>query len=209
MFTNRTEAGKLLAKKLLSFKGKNTVILAIPRGGVMVAAEVARVLNSPLSACVVKKIGAPSNPEFAIGAIGPDETIILDDETIEQTEELRNYLQQEVNRLKVEVEERIKKFKSNLPAGGKTVILVDDGIATGATTMAAIKWLKSQHPAKVILAVPVAAPDIIEKLKPEVDKLICLEIPLFFSAVAQFYQDFPQVTDEEVLETLKILKKTN
>jgi putative phosphoribosyl transferase len=207
MFQDREEAGKLLAAKLQSFKGvKNLIILAIPRGGVVVGRELAQALNCPLDVLVTKKIGAPGNPELAIGAVGPDGTVVLNQDLALRTRVDKKYLKSQISNLKSEVARRIKDFRGDKPPlklKNKTVILADDGIATGATIEASIKWIRSQKPKKVILAMPVAAPDSIVKLTSLVNEVICLDQPYFFAAVGQFYQSFPQVSNEEVIALLK------
>ena len=206
MFKNREEAGKKLGERILGYKGtKNMVVLAIPRGGVVVGKELAQALNCPLDVLVTKKIGAPGNPELAIGAVGPDGTVVLNQDLALRTGADKKYLKPQTSNLKSEVARRIKDFRGDklpLKLKNKTVILTDDGIATGATIEASIKWIKNQKPKKVILAVPVAAPDSIAKLAPLVDEVICLDQPYFFAAVGQFYQSFPQVSDDKVVQLL-------
>lgn len=188
MFENRQEAGETLSQKLLKFKGiKGAVVLAIPRGGVVVGAEISRFLGLPLRALVVKKVPTLGQPELAAGAIGPEG--IFSGEKDRQTGKI--------------VKERIEKFGRLEDLRGKNVILVDDGIATGATIETAIKYLKKKRVGKIILAVPVAPKETVEKLKRRVDRLIILEAPVYFGAVGEFYRDFPQVGDEEVIQLLQ------
>ena len=207
MFKNREEAGKKLASKLLNYKAiENLIVLAIPRGGVVVGKELAQALNCPLDVLITRKIGAPGNPELGIGAVGPGGIRIIDWDLAGRVGADKDYLESKIENLKFEIEEREKKFrvgKKPLEIKDKTVILTDDGIATGATIEAAIAWLKSQKAKKIILAVPVAPPEVIKKLKPLVDELICLDQPEFFAAVGQFYHDFPQILDEEVVKLLE------
>lgn len=188
MFENRREAGEILSQKLLKFKGiENALVLAIPRGGVVVGAEISRFLGLPLRALVVKKVPTLGQPELAAGAIGPEG--IFSGEKDRQTWKI--------------VKERIEKFGRLKDLEGKNVILVDDGIATGATIETAIKYLKKKRVGKITLAVPVAPEETVEKLKRRVDKLIILETPTYFGAVGEFYRDFPQVSDEEVIQLLQ------
>lgn len=215
MFQNREEAGKLLSQKLKFYKNsQNAVILAIPRGGVVVGRQIAKILSVPLSIVVVKKLGAPHNPELAIGAIASSGVKYIDWDLVLRSGIEQEYLDQEIKEKGKEVEEREKKFleRSNLRGGStslkdkKIIILVDDGIATGATTMAAIKYIKEQRTynkeQNFILAVPVIAKETYVRLKSEVDNIIALEIPDSFNAVGQFYKDFPQVSDEEAIDLL-------
>ncbi|MDP2861132.1 MAG: phosphoribosyltransferase family protein [bacterium] len=205
MFANRQEAGKLLAEKLIEEKLENPLILAIPRGGVVIGAEIARELNVDLDVFIAKKIGAPGNPELAIGAVGPDNVVIINHVLAHQVGADGGYLETEIKNLGLEVEERIKKFRQKKPkltVENKTVVLVDDGIATGATVEVAIEWLRQKRAKTIVLAVPVAPPETIEKLTPLVGKIICLHQPSFFAAVGQFYEEFPQISDEEVLNML-------
>ncbi len=206
MFKDRVEAGRKLGERILGYKDtKKLVVLAIPRGGVVVGKELARTLNCPLDVLVTKKIGAPGNPELAIGAVGPDGTAVLNQDLAPKTGADKTYIEKEKRVKTGEVRRRMEAFrKGKKPLGlkGKTVILTDDGIATGATVEAAIKWIKTQKPQKLILAVPVAAPDSLARLTPLADEVICLDQPYFFAAVGQFYQSFPQTSDEEVIEIL-------
>lgn len=182
------------------------VILAIPRGGVVIGKELAKVLGAPLDVLITRKIGAPGNPELAVGAVGPEGIRIIDWELAKRLGADQDYLKLQIENLKLEIAEREEKFrgdKKELEVTGKIVILTDDGIATGATTEAAIAWLKSKKVKKIVLAVPVAPPEVVEKLKPLVDELICLDQPEFFAAVGQFYQEFSQISDEEVVKLLE------
>lgn len=211
MFKNREEAGFKLARKLSSYaEGGNVLVLGIPRGGVVTAKAVAEKIQAPLDVIVTRKIGAPNQPELAIGAVGPNGTVILDDKLIKEIGVKREYLNREIRAQRLEVSRRMKKFragKSPLRLRLFTVVLVDDGVATGATVEAAIKYLTLRRaqgggPKEIILAVPVAPEDTARRLGSLVDKTVVLETPFDFRAVGQFYQDFPQVTDEEVVELL-------
>lgn len=206
LFRNRIEAGKKLAGALQSYKGaKQTVVLGLPRGGVVTAYEVAKALHLPLDVLVPRKIGAPDNPELAIGAIAGSGTV-LDRELIERLGVSESYIQAEIEKQKKEAERRISLFRVGKPPQdyrGWTAILIDDGIATGSTMRASIAALKKMHAAKIVVAVPVAPPDTISDLKKEVDAVICLYTPSSFMAVGQFYDEFAQTQDEEVIELLR------
>ena len=200
MFANRLQAGGLLAEKLPEFrKMKDCAVLGIPRGGVLVAAEVSKSLGLPLSLMVVRKIGAMLNPELAVGAIGMDGRPYFNTEVASQTGATKEYLQSEAERQYGEVKRRMGFFR--IKEGtfrGKTIILVDDGIATGSTVLAAIRILRGQKVRRLVLAVPVCSADTAQVLKPLVDRFVCLEIPPSFSAVGQFYSDYAQVADTDV-----------
>lgn len=176
------------------------VVLALPRGGVPVADEVAQALGAPLDVLVVRKLGAPGNPELAIGAVTADVTH-LDEATVRQLAIPRSFIDRAVAAEREEVAHREARFRQGRPAvdvRDRTVILVDDGLATGATATAAIAALRRQHPARIVLAVPIAADDTLAKLRPLVDEVACLERPGMFFAVGQGYADFEQTTDDEV-----------
>ncbi|MDP3973293.1 MAG: phosphoribosyltransferase family protein [Candidatus Daviesbacteria bacterium] len=203
IFKNRQSAGKILAKHLKD-KGAD-LVLAIPRGGVMVAHEVAKELKLPLDIIVTRKIGAPMQPELALGAVDRDGEVVWD-ENLKQELRIKNYeLREELERQKQEIIRREKVYRQgrkSLNVENKTVILTDDGIATGATALAAINYLKRHEVKKIVLAVPVASKESAEKLKSEVDELIILETPRLFRAVGEFYQEFTEVRDEEVIQLL-------
>lgn len=207
MFRDRLQAGLLLAQRLTEYKdSKETVVLGIPRGGIVVAKKVADELKVPLDIVVTRKIGAPGQEELAIGAIGPQGFKVLDQDLISRLGVEEEYINKKVEEERKKLEERIKIYRTgrrDLNLVGKTVILVDDGIATGATVEAAINYLREMEAKRVVLAVPVAPTDSLEKLEELVDELIALETPKDFFAVGQFYKNFPQVTDEEVIQFLK------
>lgn len=208
IFKNRKQAGEQLAQQLKRYQGKDTVVLAIPRGGVVVGREVARALDCPLDVIIPRKIGAPGNSEFAIGAIGPHDQIFLDQEIIGQYQIPKEYINAEIGRQGLEMERRERVYRGGRPPlslKDKTVILVDDGIATGATTRVAIQSVKCQNPKELVLAVPVGPKDIMTALEKEVDEVVCLATPEPFYAIGQFYQEFSQNTDRQVVE---ILQKT-
>ena len=206
-FRDRQEAGQLLAQALAFLKGeKEVIVLGIPRGGVVVAAEVAKALDAPLDVYITRKIGAPYNPELAIGAIASSGDVVLDEKLISALDVSPEYIQSEIQQQRREIERRLKKYRGNRPAQkleGKTILLVDDGVATGATTMATIRALKKQKPAKLILAIPVGPPDAVVRLREEVDELVCLATPQPFWAVGTHYLVFDQTPDEEVVRLLQ------
>ncbi len=196
IFKDRQSAGKLLAKHLKQYVGvDNMVILGIPRGGIVVAAEIAKELKLPLDIIVTRKIGHPNQPELAVGAVD------LDGEVIGNVGEVGGIVEKELGELRRR-ESLYRQGRTPLKLKGKTVILVDDGIATGATTLAAVNYLKRHEAKKIILAVPVASYEAAEKLGKQVDEAIILETPEYFQAVGQFYEYFLPVSDEEVIKYL-------
>lgn len=204
-FKNRHEAGIKLAEKLKKYKNNEEVIvLAIPRGGVEVGAEIAKILNAKLDIVVTKKIGLPNDEEFAIGSVGPDKKVMLNEEVIRVYNVSREYLNNTAKEIGKEIERRYKAYKGRYELQNlknKIVILTDDGIATGFTTKAAISYIKSQKPKKLILAVPVAPSDFANEVKNEVEFLCLHQTSLFFS-ISQFYERFPQLEDAEVKKYL-------
>ncbi len=205
VFLDRKDAGIKLAEKLKKYKGsKDVVVIGVPRGGVEVAKEIARALDLPLGVVVVKKLGHPFNPEYGIGAVDADGEVYLSETAHFEADE--SYIKKEASRLKEEINTRMKKYGVGKPEKlikNKTCIVVDDGVATGLTIIAAAKYLR-RHGAKVlILAVPVAPPDTLKKLETEFDEIMCLLVPETFLAVSQFYDRFPQLNDDEVVELLK------
>ncbi len=205
-YADRVDAGKRLALALKDFVGKNGIVLAIPRGGVVVGYEIARDLNLPLDVIIPHKIGAPDNPELAIGAMTEDGTTILDDNLITYMGVSREYIKEESERQKKEIQRRLKLYRQDTPypeLKGFDVLLVDDGIATGSTMKAALASVKNKGAASVTVAVPVGPPSTIRELKEQADRVICPYTPDYFSAIGQFYSDFSQTTDEEVIELLK------
>ncbi len=207
-FRDRSDAGRRLAKALSSYKGRNAVVLALPRGGVPVAAEIAEALDAALDLILVRKIGVPTQPELAMGAVvdGATPIVVRNPEVIELSGTTAGEFDAVCARELAEIERRRKLYlgeRTRAPIAGQVVIVVDDGIATGATTRAALKAVRSRNPKELVLAVPVAPPDTIERLRGEVDALICLETPESFGAIGYFYRDFRQVSDEEVVAILK------
>ncbi|MBI2196028.1 phosphoribosyltransferase [Candidatus Daviesbacteria bacterium] len=203
MFKDRQSAGQLLANRLKDIKAD--LVLGIPRGGVVVAAEIAKDLNLPLDIVVTRKIGAPGQEELALGAVDPDGEVVWEDRLLSD-------LGLKIDDLKLEVLDQWKELKrredlyrngrSLLDVNGKTAILIDDGIATGATVLSAIKYLK-RHGARIVLAVPVASQDALRKVEGQVDQSVVLEAPEYFQAVGQFYHQFEPVTDKEVIYLLE------
>jgi predicted phosphoribosyltransferase len=207
LFEDRREAGKALAQELAPFKGQdNVIVLGIPRGGVVVGHEVAEALDLPLDVYITRKIGAPRNPELAIGAVARDGTLILDHELANRLGVSQDYIDRESERQTQEIKRRTSEYRGELPdleLKGKVVILADDGVATGATTLATIQAIRAQDPAKLVLAVPVGPRDTIQRLRREVDELYCLHAPEIFWAVGAFYNVFDQTSDEEVKSLLQ------
>jgi predicted phosphoribosyltransferase len=208
LFQDRTDAGRQLAKALLKYKGQHPVILALPRGGVPVAAEVAAALDAPLDLVLVRKIGVPTQPELAMGAVtdGKEPAVVRNNDIIElcgiSDHEFDAICQEEL----AEIERRRKRYigdRARTKVNEQVAMIVDDGIATGATTLAAIRAVRSRQPKELVLAIPVAPLDTIKKLNPEVDAIVCLETPEQLGAIGYFYRDFHQVSDEEVVATLK------
>jgi len=205
-FSDRTDAGLKLAEELHAYReNSDVVVLGIPRGGVVPAYEVARELFCPLDITIARKIGAPSNPEYAIAAVGEDGNVVVNPDINDYKNQYKSYISEEKERQLEEIAHRLVKFRSGKKAmelKNKIVIIVDDGIATGSTMVAAVRAVKSQNPQKVVVAVPVGAKESVEELEQEADEVICLAVPQMFAAVGQFYTDFPQVEDEEVVEIL-------
>lgn len=207
MFKDRTEAGQKLARQLLNRRYEQPVVLALPRGGVPVAFEVARALAAPLDLVLVRKIGHPLQPELALGAIvdGEHPEFVLNEDVAAVTDDLSGYLEAAKARALEEIERRRKVYlggRRQADIQGCSAIVVDDGIATGATVRAGLKALRNKHPKRIVLAVPVAPRDTIDKLRREVDEVICLETPDPFHAIGLFYGDFHPVEDAEVTRLL-------
>lgn len=206
-FIDRTDAGRQLADALASYKTKNPVVLALPRGGVPVAAEVAKTLAAPLDLILVRKIGVPFQPELAMGAVvdGPAPVVVRNEDVITLSGVSENEFAAIRDRELAEIERRRKTYLGNRPhpeVAARTVIVVDDGIATGATIRAALHAVRARKPSKLILAVPVAPTDTLRRLKGESDETVCLEDYENFGAIGLFYSDFRQVSDEEVIKHL-------
>ena len=208
IFSDRQEAGQRLARQLLRLRAEVPVVLALPRGGVPVAFEVARVLEAPLDVVLVRKIGAPGQPELAAGAVvdGDRPEVVLNDDIVHALGVTREYIDREVRRQSGENERRRALYCAGLPRvqlKGRVVIVVDDGIATGATVRAALRAIRRAEPRKLVLAVPVAPPETVADLRSEVDELVCLLQPEQFGSIGRFYADFGQVDDAEVVRLLR------
>lgn len=207
VFKNREEAGKKLASKLKNFQNKkNLIVLAIPRGGLVVGKELSQALDCPLDIIVTKKIGAPGNPELAIGAVGATGEPVINMELAHKVGADEKYLQKEIANRQAEVGRRVKEYRGDKPSlnlKNKIVIITDDGVATGATMEVAVEVVRQEEPKKIVVAVPVTARDSLEKLEEKADEVIYLDAPLMFFAVGQFYQEFGQVSDKEVKEILE------
>lgn len=206
MFKNRRQAGSLLAQRLSFYKNKkDTLILGVPRGGVLVAKEVSNKLNLPLDVLIVRKIGAPGNQELALGAVGEGNNMFLDRELVSALKVKKSDLSEKIDEKKREVKKRerlFRKGKKRVSVNKKTVIVVDDGIATGSTIKVALNCLKEEKPGKIILAIPVCPKSVAEELREMVEKTVFLKTPEDFYAVGQFYNHFPQVQDKEVASLL-------
>ncbi len=201
-FQDRTEAGRVLADKLVSYAGRSDVlVLGLPRGGVPVAFEVARALDAPLDVCVVRKLGAPGHEELAMGAIASGGAWVLDRETTSALKISGRVLKEVAEREIQELRRRERAYRGDRPrvdVRGLTVILVDDGIATGSTMRAAIRALRRREPARIIAAAPTASPQAVEELEREADEVVCCITPDPFLAVGFWYRDFEQTSDQEV-----------
>jgi putative phosphoribosyl transferase len=206
-FANRTDAGRQLAQALARYKGERVVVLALPRGGVPVAAEVAAALNAPLDLILVRKIGVPMQPELAMGAVvdGKKPLIVRNEEVIALTGVDETDFKVVCDAELAEIERRRKRYLGARPAidvAGRIAIVIDDGIATGATTRAALRATRARKPKKLILAVPVAPTETLAAMQDEADEVICLEDHEPFGAIGYFYSDFRQTSDQEVMNTL-------
>ena len=201
MFHNREDAANQLITALKQFQHEDAVVLAIPRGGVPLGKKISEALHLPLDISLIKKIGHPANKEFAIGAVG------LEDEFFTETERTvsRDYVDEEIDRVREKLQKRYHQYMGNrqpVNLKNKTVIIVDDGVATGSTLLATVQMVQHQDAAKIVIAVPVGAPAAIRKLREIADDVICLKTPPDFRAVGQFYENFEQVNDQEVIEML-------
>ncbi len=211
-FHNRTQAGQQLAEKLQPYQNRdNTVVLALPRGGVPVAYGIAKKLHLPLDICLVRKLGIPEHPELAMGAIALGGVKILNIDVIEWRKISPQIIEEVTQKEQLELQRREKVYRGEQPFPkiyNQTVILVDDGIATGATIKAAIAIIKKQQAKNIIVAVPVAPPSICQELSHEVDQLICLKTPENLHSISLWYDDFSQTTDEEVCSLLFLSNQT-
>ncbi len=205
-FSNRLEAGRLLGHELEEWHEQRTVVLGIPRGGLIVARELARALDADLDIVLSRKLRAPGNPELAIGAIAEDGKLFLDEMLLREMSVESTYIQQEKERQLVEIAQRTelsRRILPKVPLKGRPVIVTDDGVATGATMQAALWAARQEHPSKLIAALPVGPEETVRRLAKDADEMICLRAPPFFNAVGQFYIRFEQIEDEEMLAILK------
>ena len=215
MFDDRTDAGIRLAEAVKQAEITDPVVLALPRGGVPVAAEIARALGAPLDLVMVRKLGTPGQPELAMGAVArcaESTDDILNEDIVRQLGISDDAIAAERDSELEMITERENRYLSGrrrAPVAGRTAIVVDDGVATGATTIAALRAVRRLRPARVILAVPVAPPETVQKLQREADQVICLEQPQWFGAISMFYHSFPQTPDAEVLALLDELGMSN
>ncbi|MFZ5845018.1 MAG: phosphoribosyltransferase [Patescibacteria group bacterium] len=206
IFRDRQQAGKLLADKLAERPWKNAIVIGLARGGVMVAAQISHKLSFPLDVLVVKKSPSPPNPELALGALAPEGVFVVDWRLTQRLGADEDYIKRQIARLGEEIKQKTlvyRRGKKPLAVKGQTVILVDDGVATGATAQAAIKWCKKKGAAQIGLALPVISPEAVARLRSEVTELVALDTPFDLGAVGQFYKHFEQVTDDEVIELLR------
>ena len=211
-FADRREAGRMLAASLARFQGPDTLVLALPRGGVPVGFEVARALGAELDVLIVRKIGAPGHEELGIGAVvdGDPPRLVINAPVAEMVGASQAYIEQEKARQLAEIARRKRAYRGDRPdprVAGRTVIIVDDGIATGGTVRAALSALRAMRPARLVLAVPVAPADSLAELEPECDEIVCLERPDFFVAVGGYYDDFTQTEDAEVVRLLEAARQ--
>src|SRR5438046_2919032 len=206
IFPNRAEAGRVLGLKLSKYSGRDDVIvLGLPRGGVPVAYEVAQALRVPLDVFIVRKLGVPGFEELAVGAIASGGVRVLNEEVVRALPNADEIIDAVTERETAELQRREHEYRDGRPApelSGKTVILVDDGLATGATMRAAVKALRQRGVAKIVVAVPVGPPDTCREFEDEADEVVCASEPEFFQAGGQYYEDFSQTSDEEVSELL-------
>lgn len=210
-FSDRAEAGRALARPLGDLRDRgdlpDPVVLALPRGGIAVAVPVARALGAPLDVLVVRKIGAPHHEEFAVGALAAGDPPLFDAATLGHLGLSEERLAPVVERERRELARRERRYRGDRPPPelrGRTVIVVDDGLATGATARAALRHVRRRGPARLVLAVPVGAPDSLDSLAAEADVIVCPHRPAAFSAVGQFYDDFGQLSDADVLDALHV-----
>jgi putative phosphoribosyl transferase len=207
-FENRSDAGRQLAQRLLHLKSEQPVVFALPRGGVVVGYEIARALDAPLDIIAVRKIGAPQHPEFGIGALvdGDEPEILLDEHTVRAIGITQDDLSAQIHRELHEIRRRERLYRGDEPridVRDRTAIVVDDGIATGSSVRAALRALRRNSPGRLVLATPVAPPQTLASLRRDCDEAVCLLSPRQFRAVGEFYQDFEQTSDDEVIALLR------
>lgn len=210
-FKDRHDAGRRLAVALAQYRDSDSIVLGLPRGGMPVANEVAEALHAPLDVVVVRKLGVPFHPELAMGAIGEGGAIVVDERMMDDARVGQSDLYRIIAEERAELDRRVLRYRQHRPMrplAGRTVIVVDDGIATGSTARAALQVARSQGPKRVVLAVPVAAPDSIRQLRQEADEVVVLEQPPSFNAVGSWYDDFAETTDEEVARLIAQARDT-
>lgn len=208
LYRDRLEAGRILATKLTAYADrKDVVVLALPRGGVPVAFEVAKALQAPLDVFVVRKLGVPGHEELAMGAIATGGVYVVNEHVVHMLAIPDSVIEEVAEREQKELERREQLYRDDLPppdVRDRTIILVDDGLATGSTMRAAVAALRKQHPARIVVAVPVAAPVVRDEFKAEVDEIVCASTPEPFFGVGYWYEDFSQTSDEEVHDLLAL-----
>jgi len=205
IFKDRIDAGNKLAEALMTYQGDDVVVYALPRGGVVLGAEIARVLKSPLDLVVVRKVGHPQSPEYGIAAVAEDGHTIENREEVDSID--KEWFEEEVQLQQQEARRRRELYmqsRAPIPATGKIAILVDDGLATGLTMFAAIQEVRHFQPRKIVVAVPVAPPQTVERLREVADEVVALFVTRHFGAIGAFYSRFDQVTDEEVIELMRL-----
>ncbi len=205
IFQNRIDAAKQLAKNLEWVKNDDPLILAIPRGGVVIGDVIASLLNAKLDIIISRKIGAPHNPELAIGALMHDMSYFPNEDIIKILRITQKYIDSQISSQLKEIERRLMKFRGTkeYQLEGRTIILVDDGIATGATMLVVIQWIKKQKPKQLIVAIPVGPKESVDKLIKIVDKVVVIESSVYFNAVGEFYREFDQIEDSQVQEIMR------
>ena len=207
-FRDRVAAGQLLAKELAGWRGQRVVVLGIPRGGLVVACELARAIDADLDIVLSRKLRTPGHEELAMGAVSEDGKVFLNDEVVTEMGISRNssYLRREQEIQMQEIARRaelIRRVRPKVPIEGRVAIVTDDGVATGATMQAAVWAARQEHPSRLVVALPVGPEDTVSRLAQDADEVMCLRVPPYFAAVGQFYLRFGQVEDEEVLAILK------
>jgi putative phosphoribosyl transferase len=206
IFADRRDAGRLLAEPLSDLAMVDPVIVALPRGGVPVASEISLALGAPLEVFAVRKLGAPGNPEYGVGAIAEDGTRVIDPEATAVLGIRNGELEKTAERERAELRRRVKAYRGDRPPPdleGRTVVIVDDGAATGLTDVAAIRAIRRQKPRRVVLALPVCSAEALELLRGEAEQVVCLRAPRPFHGVGHWYRDFTQVPDQEVIDALR------
>jgi hypothetical protein len=201
MFADRMDAASQLAARLSHLKGQHPLVVAIPRGAVPMADHIARALDGELDVVLVRKLGAPGNPEYAIGAVDEAGEVQLNPDVAEGIDP--DYLREEISRQRAVLVARRQAYGPAVDPAGRVVIVVDDGVATGSTFIAALRALRAQQPQRLIAGIGVAPPEVLRRLSHHADEIVCLETPAWFGAVGEFYQDFTQVTDAEVMRLLR------